>query len=101
MSRYSSTRIEQLPNEPRRYLVTKYPEISLGSQDYYLYTTQGDRYDTLALTYYGDSQLWWVVAIANSFLEQDSLIPPRGIQLRVPHPSRISNILASYEELNR
>jgi hypothetical protein len=101
MSRYSSIRIEQPQNEKRRYIVTKYPEIPLGSLDYYIYTTQGDRYDILANTYYGDSQLWWVISIANPSLPQDSLIPELGVQLRVPHPSRISSILGEFDSLNR
>jgi hypothetical protein len=101
MSRYSSTPINQPLNEPRRYIVTKYPEIPLGELDYYLYTTQGDRYDILANTYYGDSQLWWVISIANPTQRQDSLIPELGTQIRVPHPSRIASILGIYEGLNR
>jgi hypothetical protein len=100
MSRYSSINIIQPKDEPRRYLITKYPEIPFGNQDYYMYTTQGDRYDILAQTYYLNSQLWWIISIANPSLPQDSLIPPLGVQLRVPHPNRVTSIVASFEGLN-
>jgi hypothetical protein len=101
MSRYNSTQIEQPSNEKRRYVVTRYPVISLDSLDYYMYTTQGDRYDVLANIYYNDPQLWWVISIANPSLSQDSLIPELGVQLRVPHPNRISSILGEFDSLNR
>ena len=43
----------------------KYPEILRDSSDTYVYTTRGDRYDTLAQTYYGDSEYWWIIAWFN------------------------------------
>jgi hypothetical protein len=60
-----------------------YPEIPLSSQDYYVITTAGDRYDILALQFYGDPSLWWIIAAANT-AEQASLITQPGIQLRIP-----------------
>ena len=37
------------------YKTSRYPEVPLSSNDIYVYTTQGDRFDTLAQQYYGDS----------------------------------------------
>jgi hypothetical protein len=49
----------------RRYTTTKYPEISRSFEDIYVYTAMGDRYDILALSYYSDSTLWWIISSAN------------------------------------
>ena len=78
----------------------KYPEIPLDFSDIYVYTTRGDRYDTLAQQYYKDSTLWWVIPRANPNQNPDSLIPSIGSQLRIPSNGRIPTILAQYENLN-
>ena len=84
------------------YTTSRYPEIPLSVNDIYVYTTQGDRYDLLALSYYGNAQLWWVIARANTNNTiPDSLYPNVGEQIRIPGPSRISFILGEYESLNR
>jgi hypothetical protein len=111
MARYSSIPIIATPTissldppetSPRRYVKVKYPEISLDFSDIYVYTTRGDRYDTLALTYYLDSSLWWIIARANIKTQlMDSLIPDFGSQIRIPSSTRISSILADYDVLNR
>jgi hypothetical protein len=109
MARYSSIPIIATPTissldppetSPRRYVKVKYPEISLDFSDIYVYTTRGDRYDTLALTYYNDPSLWWVISIANPSLGCDSLIPPYGSQIRIPAFFRVSSIISKYESLN-
>ena len=85
----------------RIYSTVKYPKISLDPSDIYLYTTRGDRYDTLALSYYGDSSLWWIISSANSDQTPDSLIPSTGAQIRIPGVNRVSSILSQYENINR
>ena len=102
MARYSNIPITQTVEIPqRRYTTVKYPEIILDFSDIYVYTTRGDRYDTLALTYYGDVSLWWVITRANPTQPTDSLIPNYGDQIRIPSPQRIPNILSQYDRLNR
>lgn len=102
MNRYANTPIIQTPDNPkRRYVTVKYPEISLDFSDIYVYTTRGDRYDTLALAYYGDSSLWWIIAAANPTQQKDSLIPNYGDQIRIPSSNRVSTILSQYDSLNR
>jgi|688.fasta_scaffold1931170_1 hypothetical protein len=98
MPRYSNIPIIQ--DSPRRYIQVKYPEIPLDFTDTYVYTTRGDRYDTLALTYYNDPSLWWVISIANPSLGCDSLIPSYGSQIRIPAFFRVSSIISKYESLN-
>lgn len=84
-----------------RILTPKYPEIPLAPTDIYLYTSQGDRYDILAASIYGDSSLWWIISTANPEADKDSLIPPLGYQIRVPDPFRISEILLLFDKLNQ
>ena len=106
MNRYQSTeRSILLPGEDitkitPRYLNVKYPEISRDFSDIYIYSTQGDRYDLLANSYYKDSSLWWIISISNQEVSYDSLIPPIGKQIRIPGTSRISSILNLYDSLN-
>jgi hypothetical protein len=76
------------------------PSIFPSSADIYVYTGQGDRYDTLALTYYSDTTLWWIISRANSSQPNDTLYPNVGAQIRIPSPSRIPAILANYQSLN-
>ena len=78
--------------------ITKYPDIPLSFDDIYVYTTVGDRFDTLAQTYYGNSSLWWIISIANPQLKQNSYYPPVGTQLRIP--TNIGQITSLFNELN-
>jgi hypothetical protein len=58
----------------------------------------GDRFDTLAQTYYQDSTLWWVISIANQDLPQDSLLIPPGMQIRIPSNPQV--IAQQFRALN-
>ena len=101
-NRYQNTAIETFPDNPiRRYVTVKYPQIPLNQSDTYVYTSRGDRFDILASQYYDDPSLWWIISIANSFLPQDSLIPPFGIQIRIPARSQTASIIAEYNILNQ
>jgi len=103
MSRYTFIPFISTPEKPeRRYINVKYPSIPRGSQDIYVYVTQGDRYDILAQTYYNDSTLWWVISRANVDISSpDSIFPPTGAQIRIPSVDRIGSIISEYEEINR
>jgi phage tail protein X len=84
MNRYQNipkTRIDK----KLAYVTSRYPEVPITSNDIYVYTTQGDRFDVLAQQYYGDSSLWWVISIANTDkLPQNSIVIPEGLQIRIP-----------------
>jgi len=99
MSRYRNIPIFSNLSGKRYYGTTKYPEIPLNFNDIYVYSTIGDRFDTLALQYYNDSTLWWVISIANYNLPQNSYFIPLGYQLRIP--ANISRIIAQYNALNQ
>lgn len=102
MNRYSQTPIvKTAENTNLRYTNVKYPNIPLDSQDVYVYTSVGDRYDVIAQSYYSDSRLWWIINRANPNQPNDSLYPVPGTQIRVPAVNRVSSILAQYVALNQ
>jgi hypothetical protein len=98
MNRYRDISIFANSSRKRYYGTTKYPEIPLDFNDIYVYSTIGDRFDKLALQYYSDSTLWWVISIANTNLTQGSYYIPEGSQIRIP--ANISKIMAQYNALN-
>jgi phage tail protein X len=64
-----------------------------------VYTTQGDRFDTLAQQYYSDSSLWWVISIANTDkVNQSTIVIPEGLQIRIP--STYANIIQDFNIIN-
>lgn len=106
MNRYQNTSLIKINNKIC-YQTTKYPEIPLTDNDVYVYTVQGDRFDALALQYYGDQSLWWIISIANtaiagtslpSDLPQNSLVIPEGKQIRIP--ANYAEVLNSFKQLN-
>jgi len=101
MDRYSAAKIlPAMGDLKRRFSNVKYPAILPSSLDIYVYTTRGDRYDILALNYYSDPTLWWVISTANPNQPSDSLYPIIGAQIRIPAPQRIPNIISNYKNLN-
>jgi hypothetical protein len=81
------------------YQTSRYPEIPLSPNDIYVYTTQGDRFDTLSQQYYRDSSLWWVISIANTDkVNQSTLIIPEGLQIRIP--ANYSVIIQDFNIIN-
>jgi phage tail protein X len=61
--------------------------------------TQGDRYDLLALNYYGNSSLWWIIAAANPNLGLNTLILPEGQQIRIP--GNFSQVVSEFSLINQ
>ena len=101
MNRYSNLpTIVDLETLKTSYINIKYPGIPTSPLDIYVFVAQGDRYDTLALTYYSDSSLWWIISRANRTQSFDSLYPNVGSQIRIPSPSSTNDIVATYELMN-
>jgi len=65
-SRYENTGTKKTIDGREVYSPSFYPNIPLSDNDIYVATETGDRMDTLANTYYGDSTLWWIIASANN-----------------------------------
>jgi len=98
MARYSNIPTVKSSNGKTVYQTVRYPDIPRSDNDIYVFTTIGDRYDTLAQQYYGDSDLWWVIANANGNLDKSSLTPPLGSQIRVPNNPSLT--LSEFGRLN-
>ena len=99
MNRYANIPVIKSPDKKQMYQTVRYPEIPRSEDDLYIYTTIGDRYDTLAQQYYGDSSLWWIIANANGILTQGSLTPPIGSHIRIPINPTPS--ISAYQVLNQ
>ena len=96
--RYANTEKIKYENTGKIYYVnTIYPDIPLSENDQYLITTNRDRLDLLAFDIYKDTSLWWILASANN-LPGDSLIPPVGMQLRIP--ANIQAIVNKFNSVN-
>ena len=66
--------------------------------DFYVVSTIGDRFDTLAQQFYSDSEYWWIIAAANPTVRRDSLNIDTGIQIRIP--GSLAETLRFYENVN-
>jgi phage tail protein X len=81
------------------YVTSRYPEVPITSDDIYVYSVQGDRFDVLAQQYYKNSSLWWVISIANTDqLPQNSLVIPEGLQIRIP--AFYAGIISAFNIIN-
>lgn len=98
MNRYQNIPKTKI-NGKEVYVTSRYPEVPITSDDIYVYTVQGDRFDVLALQYYQDSSLWWIISIANADkLPQNSLIIPEGMQIRIP--AFYAGIINTFNRIN-
>ena len=97
-SRYTYSKILKTNETKKQYLEsTIYPQIKPTDEDVYVITTSNDRLDLLAQYYYGDKNLWWIIAVANN-LNNASLSIQSGIQMRIP--SNVSKILNDLEKVD-
>lgn len=99
MNRYQNIPIIKSATGKQIYATSRYPEIPLTENDIYVYTTQGDRYDVLALQYYGDSSLWWIIASANPNVDLMTLVIPEGVQIRIP--GNFSEVVSQFAAINQ
>lgn len=65
-SRYQNNKKKRLKDGRQVYRSKIYPKIPKRDNDIYIVTQGGDRLDTLANQFYGDSSLWWIIASANN-----------------------------------
>ena len=80
------------------YQPTYYPNIETKEDDTYIISKTTDRLDLIAYDFYGDSTLWWVIAMVNN-LPGDSIFPPEGAYLRIP--SNLSELITKFLEEKR
>ena len=98
-NRYRNIKPKKEADGRRVYRPKIYPNIPKSDQDIFVATQTGDRFDTLANQFYGDSSLWWIIASANPINTSDSLVPTPGEQLRIP--ANPNEIISKYEQLNK
>ena len=99
MKRYQNIPVIKSTTGKQMYATSRYPEIPLSENDIYVYTTQGDRYDVLALNYYGDSSFWWIIASANPNIDLMTLVIPEGVQIRIP--GNFSRVVSEFNLINQ
>lgn len=98
MGRYETIGTYKTENSKKYYTNAIYPAIPETEEDLYIIPSIADRYDTLALEYYGDSSLWWIIASANKNIKA-SLFPVPGQQLRIPADS--NKAIDTFEKINK
>jgi len=59
------------------------PKINESTRDIFIATETGDRLDNLAFQFYGNPDMWWVIACANK-IHGASLGLKDGTVLRIP-----------------
>ena len=98
MARYRNIPTTTNSDGTQYYTNVRYPEVPLSFNDIYVRTTEGDRFDTIAQQYYGDSSLWWVISSANRDLNQSSYYITPGTQIRIPNNS--NSVVTNFEDVN-
>jgi hypothetical protein len=83
MNRYNGWKVKKLYDGRMVYRPKVYPEIPLRNDDVYVATELGDRFDTLAYDFYGDSTLDWIIKQANNIHGATFGVQP-GTILRIP-----------------
>ncbi len=98
MARYDNPIILKTSQGKPFYQGKFYPNIPLSETDIYVISTEGDRLDLLANQYYGDTSLWWIIAIANNNVTKGSLFPSPGTQLRIP--TNATSVISLFNQFN-
>ena len=96
MKRYTRTRKKLDKSGVRVYTTTYYPQIPIEDSDTFIYTKDGDRFDTLAYKFYGDSTYWWIIAKANGIRGKLGLKPATPLSI----PGNIAEVLRKFNALH-
>lgn len=97
MRRYDDTPVQTRWDGKRVYKTTVYPPIVPQDSDIQIVSNSEDYLDSLALKYYGDPTLYWIIGLANN-LGKGRLSVPAGLNLRIPVD--VSQILSNFNQLN-
>ena len=95
--RYDTAKVKKDKNGTRYYKPTVVPNVPIKDSDIFVYPIYGDRFETIALRYYNDSTLWWIIAKANELSRGEISADPLK-KLRIP--TEIDDILESVEKSN-
>jgi len=86
MSRYRNN-IKKLNDGRVVYRTILYRRIPKSDEDLYIAVQTGDRLDSIANTFLGDSSLWYILAAANN-IHDPSFTLDDGTVLRIPRNFR-------------
>ena len=95
--RYRKEKILKDKNGIRYYKPTIVQNIPLQDTDRFIFPFDGDRLDIIAQRYYGDSNLWWIIAKANE-ISNGKISPDPLKKLRIP--TEIDDIIESINNAN-
>lgn len=91
--RYRNNETKRTADGKLVYRSKFYKPIPLKDDDIYIMTQQGDRLDSIAHKFYGDSRYWWILAAANN-IHNAPLGIESGLVLRVPkNPVEVLNLI--------
>ena len=97
MKRYSFTKLKRDKSGIISYQTTRYPPIPIQDSDIFVVTKVGDRVDSLAFQYYGDTTLWWIIAKANGITGKAAF--DNATDLRIP--GNVAKIIEDFKKLNQ
>ena len=97
MDRYEFVNKRRDKDLKRMYSTSRYPILAPTEFDTYIYAKDGMRLDNLAFRYYGDSGLWWIIALANN-LGKGTFVVPLGMQIRIPSSNILNGLLTNLED---
>ena len=97
MIRYEDIPIQQRWDGRRVYQSVTYPPVIPQDSDIQVVSNSEDYLDSLALKYYGDPTLYWIIGLANNLGKGRLSVPP-GITLRIPID--VNSILIAFNQLN-
>ena len=98
-NRYTYTKTLNESETNKSYMEsTIYPNIKASDADLYVISEAGDRLDLLAKKYYGNTNMWWIIAVANNLNDANFFVEP-GIQLRIPND--LNSITNNLERINK
>ncbi len=78
------------------YKTSYYPVLEKREDDKYLKIIGSTRLDSLALRYYKDEHLWWVIAVANN-LDIDNYILKADTILRMPDLNYVKEYIKNFQ----
>jgi nucleoid-associated protein YgaU len=97
MNRYDNIPVQNRWDGKRVYKTTIYPVIVPQDSDLQVISNSEDYLDSLALKYYGDPSLFWIIALANNLGKGRLSVPP-GLTLRIPVD--VGQVMIDYNQLN-
>ena len=95
--RYNESKVFRDENGTRYLNRIQYPVIPISDSDITLVGIKGQRMDNLAFKYYGNQELWWIIARANN-QNNGSMYTEISKEYRIPQ--EITLILQKFKELN-